>query len=115
MSDKKLTEKDIEKLATEIKDYLIKYDMWDYTRIYFNEKCYDSEKKEIIENIYPEEYFEYVASDHILSMSFEGTLYEILNYYIDLPKTLEEFNNIFKKYGVYYELGNAWNLTCYYI
>ena len=47
-------------------------------------------------------------------MTFEGPLYEALNYggYDENPwQTEEELTAIFRKYGLYYELGNAWNLT----
>ena len=43
-------------------------------------------------------------------MSFEGPLYEVLNGY-GSSHLEEEFVKIFDKYGLYYELGNAWNLT----
>ena len=58
----------------------------------------------------PKDYFEYAGK--ILSMSFEGPLYDILNYGFEWgSKWEEEFLEIFKKHGYYYELGNAWNLT----
>lgn len=60
-------------------------------------------------NISPLEYFEYAATNHILSMSFEGELYDMF-YNYGCPEWLEK---IFDKYGVYCELGNNWNLTCY--
>ena len=47
-------------------------------------------------------------------MSFEGELYDVLNgYAYGWGKRADEFRQIFEKYGVYFELGNAWNLTCY--
>jgi len=64
----------------------------------------------------PRDFFDYVPEkdeDHILSMSFEGGLYEVLNGYLESAKEYSEFNAIFEKHGVWYELGNAWNLTCY--
>jgi len=62
----------------------------------------------------PRNYFEYVAKNHILSMSFEGDLYSILNAYTPGWTKLEaEFQKIFEKHGCYYEMGHAWNLTCY--
>ena len=62
----------------------------------------------------PTKYFEYVAKNHILSMSFEGELNHVLNAYVQGWSKLEsEFQAIFEKHGVYYEMGNSWNLTCY--
>lgn len=120
-------------LANEIRQWLLDHEMWIDVSIYFDGVCYSTMKKKgkneyggwIYEFSYndpnnlfeypddPRTYFEYVANPHILSMSFEGPLYDILNgYYGEFGYDLEEeFSNIFHKYGVYYELGNAWNLT----
>lgn len=78
----RLTEKQIEKLAVEIRTFLLNHDMWADTTIYFNGKCFSTYDKEtgkfyyndpkhlvVIEDEDPRDYFEYVAEDHILSMS----------------------------------------------
>lgn len=116
----------IETLATEILDFLIEKGMWSDTRIYFNGKYYDSYNEKTKEfhynekdNVYqgegnPKDYFDYVAEPHILSMSFEGAFYDVLNGTSERAfKLQEQFNNILAKYGLYYELGNAWNLSLY--
>ena len=41
----KLTEKQIEKLAVEIRTFLLEHDMWVDTQIYFNGKCFDTHDK----------------------------------------------------------------------
>lgn len=115
-----------EELATKIKDFLIKKELWIDTIIYVNNKSistYDSKKHKyyyndplhiiVKENENPLDYFEYANPDTI-SMSFEGPLYEIMNIFDDSP-ILVEFNELLKEYGLYYELGNSWNLSCYYI
>lgn len=117
----------IEALAKDIYDFLIKYEMWMDVYIYFNGICWGTSNKEGNKFAYngtpfiyeddPKKYFEYVGD--ILSMSFEGPLYELLNWYIPnypgsykyYSKLDEEFRSIFDKYGLYFELGNAWNLT----
>ena len=121
--EKKLTKIKIERLATEIINYLRKRGLDDDVSIYFNNKRmrignnWDREKKEFIpytkveENMNPLKYFSYANPKHILSMSFEGSLYHLLNGYSG--GSTKGFDNIFKKYGLYYELGNAWNLSCY--
>lgn len=38
----KLTQKQIEKLAVEIRTFLLEHDMWVDTQIYFNGKCFDT-------------------------------------------------------------------------
>jgi hypothetical protein len=121
---KKITKANIEELANEIIDFLHKEKLSSDVSIYFNNKVikekgsWDNEsnyitKWETTENVNPHDYFEYCAYDHILSMSFEGGLYELLNY--SGGSRMGKFEKIFEKYGLYYELGNAWNLSCYLI
>ena len=117
--------KQIESLATEILDFLVANGMWVDTRIYFNGKYWDSynaetnefhyNEKEVYEGIgNPKDYFDYVAEPHILSMSFEGGFYDVMNGTSERAfKTKEKFSEILSKYGLYYELGNAWNLSLY--
>lgn len=114
----KLTKQKIAELAQEIKDFLMENDLAVDTSIYYNDKVEryrwseNGHFWETQDDIDPHNYFEYAAHDHILSMSFEGALYSSLN---RTGYKEEEFMAIFDKYGVYYELGNAWNLTCYTI
>lgn len=131
MTEKKpLTHEQIEQLATEIHQWLIKNELWTDVAIYFNDKRWstmkrDGEKYEFCynENRYfedmadPKDYFEYVREpENILSMSFEGGLYEVLHGCTrDCVKLAEEFLAIFEKRGLYYEYGNAWNLTAFEI
>ena len=118
---KKLTKEKIEQFAYEILNYLQTYNLDDGVCIYFNNKRiqheYDWREPEgtppqliIKEDISPLDYFEYANHDHILSMSFEGPLYDSLNY---TGYKEEGLHKIFEKYGVYWELGNAWNLSAY--
>ena len=109
----KLTKIKIEKMANEIVEFLKKNDMIYDTCIYYNNKRI---RAGVLENgeFNPHDYFKYAAYDHILSMSFEGELYNALNYY-DNETVLKQFNKILKKYGVYYELGDSWNMSVYLI
>ena len=124
---KKLSPAQIEKLAYEIKDFLIRHEMWCDVRIYFNGKALstddgsghyaynDPNKDYVLEDVNPKDYFEYVG-ENILCMSFEGSFYELLNCYVPLSyyNSVEgEFRGILRKYGLYYELGNAWNLSTF--
>lgn len=117
----KLSKIKIEELANEIKDFLIEND-YD-ANVYFNNKkmsfkIYDENWKrlktpEVImkDDVCPLDYFKYANVRHILSMSFEGELYNSINYgYGGVYRTLED---IFNRYGLYFEQGNAWNLTVY--
>ena len=121
---KTLTKTNIEELAKEITTFLEKENLVSGVSIYFNNKVMRAKgewvddynyipKWEITENVNPHHYFEYCAYDHILSMSFEGPLYDILNY--TFGRKEEEFSAIFDKWGLYYEFGNAWNLSAYLI
>jgi hypothetical protein len=122
-----LTAKQREQLATDIFNWLNKHEMWVDVHIYFNGKCWSTNNKNSTEFCYnenryfeyeadPKDYFEYVREPNILSMSFEGGLYDVLNAYAyDWGRLSDEFRGIFEKYGVYFELGHSWNLSCYEI
>lgn len=126
----RLTEEQIEQLAVEVRQFLLDREMWIETSIYFNSKCFTTYDKEaqrcyyndpehlvVLEHEDPRDYFDYVAEDHVLNMSFEGPIYDLLNHpqgKADYRK-IDKFNQIFKKYGLYYEMGNDWNLSCYYV
>lgn len=124
----------METLAREIYEWCKANDLWMDITMYFNGKAwsynnnwnqYDSKvdaAKKIDEDLYeyenrnPRDYFEYVNEPNIFSMSFEGPLYHVLNAYVPgWVRLEEELQNIFKKYGLYYELGHAWNLSAYEI
>lgn len=124
---RRLTEQDIEKLAVEIRKFLLEHEMWIDVNIYFNGKCFtthdkktgkfyynDGENLVVAENEDPRTYFEYVNPNHILSMSFEGVVCEML-YYGMFQNIKRKFDAIFTKYGLYYEFGHYWNFSCYYI
>lgn len=105
---KKLSKEKISEMAYEVMDFLIENELQNDVRIYFNNKCiYYKNKIVEIDDISPKDYFKYVAENHILSMSFEGALYEVL--YDDMFYLTPFFN----KYGLYDEMGNQWNLTLY--
>lgn len=118
----KLSKEKIEQLAMEIISFLKKYGLQDSVCIYFNNKRWrikseylgngEFHDEEVIEdNMNPLDYFKYANDHHILSMSFEGGLYEVLNY--TYGKRENQFLSIFEKYDLYYEFGNAWNLSAF--
>lgn len=113
----------MKKLAKEIYLYCRQNHLWGDNIIYFDGKAWSSydewsgvQGKEIAPELYeyenrnPRDYFEYCNPD-TLSMSFEGSLYDVLNY--GFGTTEEKLQEIFGKYGLYFELGNAWNLSAY--
>ena len=107
-STAKLTAEQIENLAKEIREFLLEHGLWQDVDIYFNGKRFTQHDP------VTRTYFEYVNPDHILSMSFEGPVCEML-YYGILPSVRREFDKIFERYGLYYEFGHHWNFSCYYI
>ena len=115
-----------ESLAYDIYNWCKKHGLWGDNTIYFNGKALSSSAKwgnEVGKEIYPDlfeyenknpkHYFEY-ANPKTLSMSFEGELYYVLNAYVrGWVKREEELNKLFEKYGYYFEMGHAWNLSAF--
>lgn len=118
----KLSKIKIEELVWEIEEFLKGYGLLGDVCIYFNNKrhhwTYDYKVEDYRmkeeEDISPLDYFKYVNHKHILSMSFEGEFYHVLNGYTKREFDLQdEFMKLLEKYNLFYELGNAWNLTCF--
>lgn len=136
----KLTPENIKTMAEDLLRYLIDLDLDMYVRIYFNFKdghgtaiqssppfsscdyqCITQVKGKnsyryyILNDINPQDYFKY--NGNYLSMSFEGPLYHILNYTAYRESRMErvnrQLNNYFSHYGLYMELGDAWNASVY--
>lgn len=114
-----LSKRKISWLAHEIIRVLEEKYLADDMSIYFNNKVIrisaKYNKDEVIwkERHYmavdPHDYFEYAAYNHIISISTEGGLYDRLNYDTgEFPKELEK---LFRDHGIYWEFGNAWNLS----
>jgi len=131
ITGRKLTGKEKEALAKEVRQFLMDNELWADVRIYFNGKAFSTDDNNgnyfyndpdhliVLEGIDPRNFFEYVAKDHILSMSFEGDFYGCMNFHCEYGadfdnRIQQEFSDILAKYGVYSELGHAWNLSCYY-
>jgi len=116
-----LSKKKIEELVERIENFLKEHELLEDVCIYFNNKRhlwrFDYKNGGYIvkeeNDINPMDYFSYVATNHILSMSFEGGLYHVLNGYTDNYTLEDKFMNLFEEYNLRYELGNTWNLTCY--
>lgn len=121
MSNKKHSEESLYNLMVDIVTYLSENDMFYDTSIYVNKKHYSSNKnKDSTElkigsvSVYqsdcedPSKQIEYCNKD-TLTMTFEGPLYEELNY----GNAHDKLSAIFKKYGLYFEMGYAWSLTAY--
>ena len=123
---------DTYKLAMELVRWCKKNKCWDGVVIYFNGKAWSSqsswpsiyepevEGKKIGYDLYeyadrnPKDYFSSAKEPNILSMSFEGELYRIINGYRSGSTALRrQLGEIFHDYGLYHHYGDAWNLTAY--
>lgn len=113
-----MNENKIERLRLEIVALLAKNEVIGDVNFYCNNKRYKydySGNCTIEEDIDVTEYLEY-CNPETLSMTFEGDFYSIINYdygYAFGAQIIDKFNTILKKYGLYFEQGNAWNLSLY--
>lgn len=98
-------------LFKDVSDWLIEHKIGD-TSIYYQGDRYNfhyNGTMEVEKDIDVRDYIEY-CNPHTITMSFEGDLYELLNYEDCM---YPPFYELFKKNGYSYELGNAWNLAAY--
>jgi hypothetical protein len=115
----------MEKIAIELRKYLLEREMWQDTAIYFNGKRFDSypvyedgknvnynnpAHLHVVEDVNPKSFCEY-GNENTITVTFEGGLYDALNH--GSGKTDEDLNAIFGKYGYYFEQGYAWSLSLY--
>lgn len=104
--------KAMEKLRQEIIELFKSYELSLYCSIFCNGKRYHYEHgTETVDDSDVADYLEYYNRD-TLSMSFDGDIYDVFNYDL-FPSLLEKFDKLLESYGLYYELGNAWNLSLY--
>lgn len=117
----------MELLAMDIYRWCMKKDLWGDNIIYFNGKALSSSSewsgvkgKQIGDRLYeyenknPRDYFP--DGESVLAMSFEGSLYHVLNGNVPGWSKLERgFYKLFDKYGLVFEMYNAWNGNAYTI
>ena len=105
-----------ELMAEDLKEMLLKYNIFYGTSIYFNNKrvSYREGNLEVEENIKVEDYLEWGNPDTI-SISYEGvdSLYLLVNGYAyeendkeKAAKVMNELRDIEKKYNRWFDLGN---------
>jgi len=112
-----------ERLLADIIDYLTAQDVFDDVAIYTNGHKYSDKKSEEAVERKTEKgskYYDHGEWDvtsqieycnpDILTMTFEGDLYDALNYDF---KAEEGLNRILDGYGLYYEQGYQWSLAVY--
>lgn len=107
-----------EKLAQDIIDFLKKNNLDMCVSLLYNGKMVDVDTGATKDISSAGDYVDYFNDDTI-TMTFEGPLYNLLNGYwvfeddATYQKLYDEFENIFKKYNLFYDLGDYWNLTAY--
>lgn len=127
---KPITPKDTdakERFAMKIIEWLAKRELWYEVAIYVNGKCYSAESYDKTKNPVrlqtskdgvtyyatdvpdPTVIVEYANPD-LITMTFEGPLYQALNYDSD---TEQAFMDLFDRHGLYFEYGYAWSLSAY--
>ena len=91
-----------EKLAREIIDWAKRNELGYDWAIYYNGKRYRAWKQDF-EEVNHLDYCEYFSKEMIMGMSYDGTMYEIMNWYWG-EGILDELNAILEKHGLYMEL-----------
>lgn len=117
-------QKHLEELTLKLIMYLQKHRMFHNINIYVNNQRFssdfhvgDTEKNTSYGNFYladdidVTQIVEYNNPD-TLTMTFEGPLYDELNY--NRSNTRRDLEQIFAQYGFYFEQGYAWSLAAYY-
>ena len=121
MAKSALTEKQIGELAEQIYQLLKENDIWMDTDIYYNNRVmtnkdgngqyqYDGSVYLYLDTPPIEPFY---TPGHILSMTFEGPVYQMFNHG-SYPAVRRKFDRILKRFGLYYEFHDAWNLDCCY-
>lgn len=116
----KLTRSDKEKIVKGLVEVFQKYEADDSVLFYYDgvrAKVDSKTGKLVVEyGFNPRDYFDY-CNENTVSISFDGSpIYEILNGYAS-PELFEslhnDIENVIEPFGLYYELGNTWNLSLY--
>jgi hypothetical protein len=117
----KLTSEDKEKIVQELIRAFKELDMLDECLFYYNNKRVATNRKTGEPYIDrkecdPRDYMDY-CNENTITIGFEGSnLYEVLNGYLsdDLYETVfRAIEKIVAPYGLFWELGNSWNLSFY--
>lgn len=109
---RRLTKANIEELAKEVKDWALKNKLGKDWSLFYNGKklsyplkkgadgMWDYKRTYQIEEANPLDYSVYFPDHFIMGMSYDGTMYEVMNgYYGDL--FMEKLDKILRKYGLY--------------
>lgn len=130
MTETKVPQATLSRLFDALIDYLVAHDLFDEVIIYTSGKRYLSagygrmsdaaptdhvtrkgtEVELWVEDARASQYLEF-ACDDTLSMAFEGPLYDAMNY--GDGEVEAALARIFERHGLYFEMGDAWNLTSY--
>lgn len=114
----KLTKESIEELAKDIRKFAKKNGLGEDFGIFYNGKLlqkdyskgWDKGRWKTIKDINPLDHCEYFPEKFILGMWYDGDFYEFINGYTR-QSAYDDFLNLFKKYGLYFEHCDSTHLT----
>ena len=111
-----MTYKKWDKLASEIKNLLDKYEVSTDVSILYNGKRETNNGRGWKSEDFPTptNNVEY-HNNNTLNMTFEGAFNHIINGYSRCDGLMKKFDSIINKYGYYYEMGYAWSLSLHKI
>lgn len=105
---KVLTKGDIEQMAMEVVGYCHAMGYKDVF-LYYNGKRLDVGTMEIEDNVDPHDFIKYCPYNHTFSMVVDDPEYDLQeDIFYEMGIT-----NIFKRYGLYADMCDSWNCSCY--
>lgn len=123
---KKLTNKQLDKLAVDLIIFLQQHDLFYMVNIYVNNKMLTDNRMKgsemkttpfgpyyIINDINPKDKIEY-ANPETITVTFEGPLYHFINYEGE-HSLYKQLCNLFERHGLYLEQGYPWSFALYYM
>lgn len=113
----KITKKDINGIAREIKKWATKHRMYDYSLFYngkrfgfYHSEDWTKRKRKTISGINPLDYCEWFPEKFLLGLTCDGAMWECFNGY-RYAKAYEELESILDKHGLYLELCDSCHAT----
>ena len=105
---KVLTKADIERMALEVAGYCHAMGYKDVD-LYYNGKKLPVDTMKMEDNVDPHDFIKYCPYNHIFSMVVDDPEYDLEeDIFYEMGIT-----NIFKRYGLYADMGDTWNCSCY--
>lgn len=103
---------DLKNLKKDIQEWLVAKEFVHDVRLFLDGKRYEWQQGEQQWDWVPDRATKYdtYLDDESLSMTFEGSLYTVVND-PSMRTIKKEFDALFSEHGYYYEQGHAWSLV----